>query len=271
MTTVSSVGSSALQGLLVAEALFSQASSRIASGSALPSDNPANTAVAVAQQTSLSQYNAAMQNNSLASGSVSVGLGALQSANSTLVQMQSIASQAMSANAGTRATLASQYDALAQQVTGYVNAANFNGVNLVSSSSTSMAVNQYGGGTSTLTVNGSNNTASGLGLQQATGAWTSGSGGTAAIQASMNSLTSAMNQISQSVSQLGAAQSALSTGASALQAYSTSAQSALSQLTGTDIGQQLINMKKASTQYQMSAYALATENKTKAYSLRMLG
>ena len=271
MTTVSSVGSSALQGLLVAEALFSQASSRIASGSALPSDNPANTAVAVAQQTSLSQYNAAMQNNSLASGSVSVGLGALQSANSTLVQMQSIASQAMSANAGTRATLASQYDALAQQVTGYVNAANFNGVNLVSSSSTSMAVNQYGGGTSTLTVNGRNNPASGLGLQQATGAWTSGSGGTAAIQASMNSLTSAMNQISQSVSQLGAAQSALSTGASALQAYSTSAQSALSQLTGTDIGQQLINMKKASTQYQMSAYALATENKTKAYSLRMLG
>lgn len=103
---------------------------------------------------------------------VSSANNSIGSANSVVLQLQGLTTQALSTTDTTvRAGLASQFNALMTQLDTLVNDATFNGTNLLNSTSSSLVVYFNETNTTSLTISGVNITSAGLGVTAAGNSW----------------------------------------------------------------------------------------------------
>ncbi len=96
---------------------------------------------------------------------IEAAANAIESLTSVVQQLQGIVNSALqTTDNSTRAAYATQYDALLTQLDSLANDATFNGTNLVNSISSQLKVNFNATNTTSLTVQGSNLTSSGMGV-----------------------------------------------------------------------------------------------------------
>jgi len=222
-------------------------------------------ALAVPLETDITRLPIVQQNVAIAGNVLSTSQGALSSVSSNLMKMLSTASQALSAAPEVKDVLAQQFNALAQQTTGFVANASVNGINLVSSGVSSMTVNTTTEG-GQITVNNQPSDAAALGVT-ATGS--SGWSNTSAIQTSIGQVQTALDQLTSTQASFAAAQSALQFASQVNQSSQLSATQSEAALSGVDIAATAASATSSRTQSEFAVAASAAENKLNESVLQM--
>jgi flagellin len=222
-------------------------------------------ALAVPLETDINNLPVVQQNVAIAGNVLSTSQGALSSVSSNLMKMLSTASQALSAPPEVQDVLAQQFNALAQQTTGYVANASVNGINLVSTGASAMTVNTTTEG-GQITVNNQPSDAASLGVT-ATGS--SGWSNTSAIQTSISQVQSALDQITSTEASFAASQSALQFASQVNQASQLSATQSEAALSGVDIAATAASVSSSQTQSDFAVAASAAENKLNESVLKL--
>ena len=249
----SSVRSNLLQ-LQQTSDLIGTTQTKLATGKRVNSalDNPSNYFTAQALDNRASDLSNLLD-------SMSSGINTIQAANNgissitKLVQSaQSLVSQAQQTqDATTRASLATQFDAIRTQITQLAGDSGFNGTNLLSGNNLTVTLNESG--SSTTTINGVTDTAAGLSINASTNSWAD----TNAITASGTDLTNALTTLRSQSQTLGSNLSTVQIRQDFTKATINTLQAGSSALTLADSNQEGANLLALQTRQQLSTTALS--------------
>jgi len=205
---------------------------------------------------------------------------ALESVNSTdnsisdvtsvVVQLQGLATQALgTTDTGTRAGLASQFNALTTQLDQLVNDATFNGTNLLNSTSNTLVVYFNETNTTSLTITGVNVTSAGL--LTASGTSASDSWATASdIQTSQSYLLTALSTLNTDAATFGGNATLIQTRQDFTANLITSLQNASSDLITADTNTEGANLQALQAQDQLGIVSLGVSGTLEQAILKIL-
>lgn len=257
---------SALYGLNNLWAHTDKSLRNVASGKnlSLLSESPGAYAAAISYSSDAADRTAVQPGLSLASGSLNMGVSALSNVNNALQAMRGMAQNALSNPSPTvRADMQTQFNTLLGQVNNLVANAGVNGINLVSSSPSSVTLCTGAQGGGTLTVNGKASDATSLGLTQAN--WSSSS-----IQASIGAVDNAINTVQGTMAGFGAPMSAVNSTSDYNASTILANQATADTLTQDDLPQEVATLASLRTGQEASIAALKAYVGTQRATLALL-
>lgn len=255
------------------QAALSQAMQRLSSGLRIndAADDPAGLAIAV----SMTQISSALQQGAL-NGNTGVSLvqtaqSAMGDISNLLTQMSTLASEASSGTfSSTQLTdLQTEFSALLSEVNRVASNTQFNGINLLNSSSGTVTIQVGSGNTSNdrLSVNLVDITTGSTGLNISSLNISSNS----SAQSAIGTLTTALATVTTDLANLGASQTNLTAAVNNDSAIATSLLTAKSRIQDADFSAESTNFAKASILTQSNISMLAQANSTAGYVLKLLG
>lgn len=211
------------------------------------------------------------------SDQLSSALETVQSATDAITSIQNVVSELQglttSALGTTNTTLtlgyAKQYNALLTQLSSLVNDAQFNGTNLLNSTSNSLVVNFDSATGTALTITGVDLTADGgtLSLGSAVGSW----GTSADVTSAVNLLSSALTTIQQDAASFGDNATLISTRQGFTSSLINDLQTASDNLTLADNNQLGAEINTLQTQSELGVDALSITSQASQYVLKLFG
>ncbi|MDR3423566.1 MAG: hypothetical protein P4M13_00595, partial [Alphaproteobacteria bacterium] len=189
-------------------------------------------------------------------------------AESIINQLQGLTTQALgTTDTGTRAGLASQFNALATQLDTMINDATFNGTNLLNSTSASLVVYFNATNTTSLTITGVNITSAGLmSTAIASNKWTN----TADIQFNQSFLLTALSTLTTDAANFGGNATLLQTRQDFTSNLITSLQNASSDLITADSNTEGANMQALQAQDSLGIVSLGVSGTLEQAILKIL-
>ncbi len=213
---------------------------------------------------------AVKSNLSTALESVNSFDNSISAVTSIVAQLQGLATQALgSTNTTTRLGLASQFNALTQQLDTLVNDATFNGTNLLNSSSATLVVYFNATNTTSLTITGVNITSAGL-LTSSGAAASSGWANTTDIQASQSYLLTALSTLTTDAASFGGNATLIQTRQDFTSNLITSLQNASSSLVAADTNEEGANMQALQAQNSLGIVSLGVSGTLAQAILKIL-
>jgi flagellin len=206
--------------------------------------------------------------------SMSSGMSTIQAANNGITSItklvqsaQSLVSQAQQTTDPTvRSGLATQFDAVLGQITQLARDASFNGINLLdSTTSANLTVTLNESGSSSVTVNAVNFTATGLTLNNANNAW----GSTADIALASTDLTAALTKLRSQAQSFGSNLSTVQIRQDFTKAMINTLQTGADGLTLADSNEEGANLLALQTRQQLSTTALSLASQASQAVLRL--
>lgn len=189
---------------------------------------------------------------------------------SVVNELQGLATQALgTTDTSTRASLASQFNALTTQLDQLVNDATFNGTNLLNSSSATMVVYFNADDTTSLTIAGVNITSAGL--LSAAGATAGGSWANATnIQTSQSFLLTALSTLVSDAANFGGNATLIQTRQSFTSSLITSLQNASDDLVSADSNTEGANLQALQAQDSLGVVSLGVSGTLEQAILKIL-
>lgn len=261
----------AQQYLNVNQAGFSQAQQRLSSGFRINSaaDDPAGLAISTSMSNTSGALRQGVRNGNDGISMVQTAQAAIGDISNLVTQMIQLAAQASSGtySSSQLGNLNTQFTALLSEVNRVATVTQFNGVNLLDGSTSSVAIQVGSGNTSNdrLSVSLSNMTTGSAGLNIASLTLTSN----ANAQSALSSLT-ALTSINTAMAGLGANQSNLSAAVSYDGSVAISLETAKSRIMDTDYSVESSNMSKYNILNQSNLAMLAQANSSPSQVLQLL-
>ena len=227
---------------------------RLATGKRVnqPTDNPINFFLAAELNGRAGQIDALTSGITDAQGSITAANNGIASIRSLLTTAQSVANQALQSSDPTvRAGFATQFDGLLQQVDAIAADSGFNGVNLLTGSSTTVNLNETG--TSNITITGSSATSSGLGVAASTNQFQLNSD----INTAMSNVSNALNSLQGISASLGATSSVMQSRLDFNKSMINTLQSGADSLTLSDTNEDSASLLALQTRQQIAAMTLS--------------
>jgi flagellin-like hook-associated protein FlgL len=178
-------------------------------------------------------------------------------------QAKGLAASARSASTADRATLATSFNNLMDQIDSLAGDAGYKGTNLIGGDNLTVDFNEDG--TATLTVTGFSATASGLSIADATGSWAADSD----IDAAVSDLTDALTTLRTNASALGSNSSVINARQSFTSNLINVLTSGADQLTAADPNEEGANMIALQTRQQLGIVALSMSAQSQQSVLRL--
>src|SRR6185369_11332012 len=246
--------------------LIASTQNKLATGRRVNSalDNPINYFTAQNLSTRANDLNSLLD-------TMSTGINTIQAANNGLTSItkmvqsaQSLVSQAQqSSDPTTRASLAAQFDAIRTQITQLASDSGINGINLLNSNNLTITLNESG--TSTVTINGVDDSAAGLAITASTNSWASASDLTAAGADLTAALVTLRSQAQALSSNLQTVQVRQNFTKAMINTLNTGADS----LTLADSNEEGANLLALQTRQQLSTTALSLASQADQNVLRL--
>lgn len=233
-------------------------------------DDSAGLGVSEALRSQVRGLNQAMRNANDGISIIQTAEGALNEVHNNLQRLRELAVQAASdtLQATERAYVSTEASAIIQEINRTANAAQFNGIQLLDGSNSSIAVH-VGSGTSTIndqiTLTLAASTASDLGLAAVN--MTTANNARAAIDI----LDAAIGSVSQNRATMGAIQNRLSSAINSISAAVENLTAAESQIRDADFAEETAQMSKNQVLQQSGISVLAQANQTPQQILKLLG
>ena len=212
---------------------------------------------------------------------ISIADGALNEIGNVLQRMGELAEQSANGtlSVSQRSALDQEFVSLGSEITRISNTTTFNGLQLLSGSSTvSLQVGFDSGGNSQISFKGTNGTLESLGLSTAgsntllfsLNASTTTAGQTAALSA-LDAVKAAISSLTTTRGILGAAESRLNVAINNLQVSRENFASAESQIRDVDVAEEAANLTRLNILQQAGASVLAQANQQPSLALSLLG
>ena len=203
--------------------------------------------------------------------SMATGVNTIQAANNGITSLtklvqsaQALASQALqTSDPTTRASLATQFDALRTQIDQLAGDAGFNGTNLLNADTLTVKLNE--GGTSTATITGVTFNAAGLGIVASTNSWV----GAVDINAANTNLTAALTTLRSQAQAFGSNLSTVQIRQDFTKAMINTLQTGSDALTLADSNEEGANLLALQTRQQLSTTALSLASQASQAVLRL--
>jgi len=249
--------------------LITATQSKLSTGKRVNSalDNPINYFTAAGLQNRASDLGNLLD-------SMSTGINTIQAANNgitaitKLVQSgQALASQAMqTSDVAIRAGLATQYDAIRGQITQLAADAGFNGINLLdSTNSANLTVTLNENGSSSVTINAVDFSATGLAINASANAWATNGD----IATATGELTAALSSLRSQAQAFGSNLSTVQVRQDFTKAMINTLQTGADSLTLADSNEEGANLLALQTRQQLSTTALSLASQASQAVLRL--
>jgi flagellin len=270
--SLSSSARSNLTALTSTASLLAQTQEHLSTGKTVntASDNATAYFASKGFLNSANDLNNVKDNLSSALESVNSFDNSINDVTSVITQLQGLATQALgTTDTNTRAGLASQFNALTTQLDTLVNDAQFNGSNLLNSTSNTLVVYFNETNTTALTITGVNVTSAGLLTSSgntATGAWASATN----IQTSQSYLLTALSTLRTDAANFGGNATLIQTRQDFTSNLITSLQNASSDLTQADTNVEGANLQALQAQDSLGIVSLGISGTLEQAILRIL-
>jgi len=182
---------------------------------------------------------------------------------SLIEQAKGLVSSARSADTSTRATLATQFSALRDQIDQLAGDASYKGKNFLSGDALTVSFNE--GGSSSLTVTGFDASTSGLAINDATNSWAANSD----IDAAASDLSAALTSLRSNASALSSNNSVITSRQDFVTQMIATLTGGADMLTAADSNEESANMLALQTRQQLGVAALGMANTAQQSILRL--
>ncbi|MGO1333659.1 MAG: flagellin N-terminal helical domain-containing protein [Cellulosimicrobium funkei] len=243
-------------------------------------DDAAGLSIAEGLKAQVNGYSVAARNAQDGISVVQTAEGALGEAQSILQRMRDLSVQAANDtnNADARTAIKSELDELADELDRIVDSTNFNGIDLLKSTSTDLTVQvgaEGAGGGNTISIDLTTNDLQGIieaGVYDATNGGTSLNVATAAgAQAAIETIDTALKAVSTARSGLGATQNRLEYAISNINVATENLTSAESRIRDVDMAKEMMNYSRTNILSQAGTAMLAQANQASSGVLQLLG
>lgn len=194
---------------------------------------------------------------------VKAGLQGIESITKLVEQMKGLAASARSASTADRLTLAGQFDDLRTQIDELAGDSGYKGTNFLDGDDLTVDFNEDA--TSSLTVSGFTGTATGLGVDAATGSWAADTD----IDAAVSDMDDALSDLRTNAKTLSASNGVINT----RQEFTTNMINTLTEgadaLTAADSNEEGANMLALQTRQQLGVVALQLSSQAQQSVLRL--
>ncbi len=251
----------ALQNLRMTEQSLFTTQNRINTGLAVASakDNGAIYGIAQAQRADVASYNAVKQSLQRGMSTVDVAIAASETVSDLLIQMKekAIAASDTSIDSSSRAALNEDFKALRNQINKTISNADFNGVNLLDSSSANFYALANPDNTSTLTIRNEVLTlGSSVLVLDATASL-----GTSTLSSNfLTSIESSINNLNSSMARLGTASKAFETHYNFVSKLQDTIETGIGNLVDADLSKESARLQALQTKQQLGLQALSIAN-----------
>ena len=258
----------ALQNLNSTNAELSTTQSRINTGKRVASakDNGAIWAIAQNQRANSQSLNAVKESLQRSISTVDVAISAGETVSDLLLQMKekALAASDTSLDSTARSQLADDFKALRDQLAKAVSNADFNGVNMVKASGTTIAALASADGTSKITV-----TAQSLALGGANVTITAAATFTTATQANslLTTITTSITNVSSALSKLGTGSKSLTSHLNFVTKLQDSIDAGIGNLVDADLAKESAKLQALQTKQQLGVQALSIANQSSSMVL----
>lgn len=242
-------------------------------------DDAAGLSIAEGLKAQVNGYSVAARNAQDGISVVQTAEGALGEAQSILQRMRDLSVQAANDtnNADARTAIKSELDELADELDRIVDSTNFNGIDLLKSTSTDLTVQvgaEGAGGGNTISIDLTTNDLQGIieaGVYDATNGGTSLNVATAAgAQAAIETIDTALKAVSTARSGLGATQNRLEYAISNINVATENLTSAESRIRDVDMAKEMMNYSRTNILSQAGTAMLAQANQASSGVLQLL-
>jgi flagellin-like hook-associated protein FlgL len=191
----------------------------------------------------------------IASNATSTGLG--------------LTTGAVTGTSTTRTSLQSNYNTLLTQINQLAGDSGYNGVNLIGGNNLQINFNETA--TSSLTINGVNYNAAGLGLSSVSGSATGSFFDTSALSTLVTNINTAISNVQTQTETFGTNSSTISTRQTFTTNMINTLQTGASNLVAADQNQESANLLTEQTQQQLEISALSIANQANQSVLKLFG
>src|SRR3954471_6830444 len=251
--------------------VITQTQTKLATGKRVNSalDNPVNFFTAAGLSNRAGDLSGLLDSMSSAFNTIQAANNGITSITKLVQSAQALVSQAQQTSDTTvRSNLATQFGQIQTQITQLASDAGFNGINLLDSgNSTNLTVTLNETGTSSVTVNAVDFSASGLSINNATNAWA----GAADITAASGDLTNALTTLRAQAQSFGSNLSTVQIRQDFTKAMVNTLQTGADNLTLADSNEEGANLLALQTRQQLSTTALSLAAQADQNVLRLFG
>ncbi len=264
----------ALSNLNATSAQLQVVQTRVSTGLAVNSatDNPAVWAIAQRSRSDVASLAAATESLTRTKSVVDLSTAAASQVSDILNQIRTKVSSATDASldSSSRSQLNSDVSNLISQINRTVNAASFNGVNLLKSGATSLsALADVSGGVVSVSANVLNVKSGGSNAKGITFSAGSSFSTVSAATKLLNQINTSITNVNTAVSNLGASSTALASQASFISTLSDSLNTGIGNLVDADIAKESANLQALQTKQQLGVQVLQIANSSKSALLSL--
>lgn len=243
---------------------------RLATGKAVntPIDNAAAFFTAAKMDSRAASIDSLNENFTNAQTSMKAASEGIKGLQGLIKEARGLATKALSSSATERTALMGQFNTLQGEITKFVADADINGDNLLNGANITLALNEKG--TSTTTITG---TTIGAGLFAAGADWGTAADDAAqvaAITTSLTALTTASGTLETAATTFSTSQALVNTRKEFNASLSNILKSGSNDLTAADMDAEAANLMALQTRQQMAATALSIMQSTETTALRLL-
>jgi flagellin-like hook-associated protein FlgL len=208
------------------------------------------------------------------------GINTIQAANNGISAItklvnsaQSLVTQAQQTSDTTvQASLATQYDSVLSQITSLAGDSGYNGINLLAGTGNALTLTLDETGQSSLTVQGQDTSATGLGLTASGGSWASlGTNTTTGLAAAATALTTSLSTLQSESAALSSQVSTIQIRSDFTSATINTLQTGASALVAADSNEEGANLLALQTQQSLSTTALSLSAQSDRNVLKLFG
>jgi flagellin len=259
--------SSSLTSLQHTQSLQSATQGRLATGNKInsPTDNPVNLSIASALLGRADTLTQTKNTIAEASQTLNASANGASAISSLLSTAQGLVEAARSASSSDKTQFSNQFSEVLKQIDSLAKDSGYNGTNLLQSGSLKVSLNETG--SSSLTLQGVDSSAAGLGVSASPDNFQSGSNlDTTAqqLQAAQNTLATNQSQFSSQISILAARQDFTSNIVNTLQQGAAN-------LTLADMNEEAANMLALNTRQQLGTASLGLASTQAQSALKLFG
>ena len=251
--------------------LITQTQNKLATGKRVNSalDNPVNFFTAQGLQNRAGDLSNLLDSMSTAFNTIQAANNGITSITKLVQSAQALVSQAQQTSDLTvRSNLASQFGQIMGQIDQLASDSGFNGINLLDkNNSADLTVTLNESGTSTVTINAVDFSATGLAINNSTNNW----GGTADIQLASTDLTNALTTLRSQAQAFGSNLTTVQVRQDFTKAMINTLQSGADSLTLADSNEEGANLLALQTRQQLSTTALSLASQASQAVLRLFG
>ncbi len=249
--------------------LITDTQTKLATGKRVNSalDNPVNYFTAAGLQNRAGDLSNLLDSMGSAFNTIQAANNGISSITKLVQSAQALVSQAQQTSDTTvRAGLATQFDAILTQIGTLASDSGFNGINLLDkNNSADLTVTLNESGTSTVTINAVDFSATGLAINNSTNNW----GGTADIQLASTDLTNALTTLRSQAQAFGSNLTTVQVRQDFTKAMINTLQSGADSLTLADSNEEGANLLALQTRQQLSTTALSLASQASQAVLRL--